>query len=80
MLQSKLNAMFLLFFTVSMGDRKADHYYSGGATTIHPRWEYEEQYAEDIFNIKYPRMLKNKADSQNIVILTKVSRYWSHIS
>jgi len=47
-----------------MGDRKADHYYSGGATTIHPRWEYEEQYAADIFNIKYPRMLKNKADSQ----------------
>ncbi|WP_312651520.1 hypothetical protein [Aminipila sp.] len=33
------------FFTVNMGDRKADHYYSGGYTTIHPRWEYEEQYA-----------------------------------
>lgn len=90
------------FFTVSVGDSKADHYYSGGDTTIHPRWEYEEQYAAitsmgglfseekpgdifeldgkeyvlsdkhtldipygaDIFNIKYPRMLKIKADSQ----------------
>ncbi len=33
------------FFTVQVGDSKAEHYYSGGDTTIHPKWEYDEHFA-----------------------------------
>ncbi|WP_312094471.1 hypothetical protein [Aminipila sp.] len=33
------------FFTVQVGDSKAKHYYSGGDTAIHPKWEYDEQFA-----------------------------------
>ncbi len=88
------------FFTVNMGGKSEEHYYSEGDTIIHPKWEYDEQYpaitsqgglfseekpgdtflvdgkeyvlsdkhtldvpyGADIFNIKYPHMLKNESD------------------